>query len=85
MGCHALSGKHTLDTYERVKIIEAWRNDVDLMWYRLKITLHSLAIVEYNATPSGGANTLHTFTAPDGEEFIGFYMEGYPTTNCVVS
>ena len=54
------------------------------MWYRLKITLHSLPTVEYNATPSSGANTLHTFTVPADKEFTGFYMEPY-TTDCVVS
>ena len=54
------------------------------MWYRLKITLRSLATVEYDATPSGSANTLHTFTVPAGQEFTGFYMESY-STDCAVS
>ena len=55
------------------------------MWYRLKITLHSVEAVEYDATPpSSGTNTLHTFTVPVDEEFTGFYMEGY-STDCVIS
>ncbi len=73
-----------MGTYERVTKIEAWRNNADLMWYRLEITLHSLAIVQYDATPPGSSNTLHTFTVPAGQEFTGFYMEGF-STNCVVS
>ena len=84
-GCNALSGnKHTLDTFERVTKIETWRNNVDFLWYRLKITLHSLATVEYDETPSGSTNTLHNLTVPAGKEFTGFFMEGY-STNCVVS
>ena len=54
------------------------------MWYRLKITLRSLATVEYDATPPGSSNTLHTFIVPNGQEFTGFYMESY-STDCAVS
>ena len=54
------------------------------MWYRLKITLHSLATLEYDATPAGSTNKLHDFTLPAGKEFTGFYMEGY-STDCAVS
>ncbi len=73
-----------MGTCERVAKIDVWRNNADLMWYRLRITLHSLKTVEYDATPSGSVNTLHTFTVPAGKEITGFYMEGYDT-DCVVS
>jgi hypothetical protein len=45
------------------------------MWYRLKLTLNTGTIQEYNPT-HGGTDTLYTYTVKDGREFIGFHIRG---------
>jgi hypothetical protein len=61
-GCSAFS-THTLmvAANERVTVIEAWRNNVNSMWYRLRLTLNTGTIQEYNK-PHGGTDTLYTYT-----------------------
>jgi hypothetical protein len=66
-GCNELSvTKHTLtvEANERVTVVEAWRNS-DLMWYRIRLTLNTLAQLEYNPT-HGGTDTLYTYTVAAG-------------------
>jgi hypothetical protein len=59
-GCSTLSGTKqtlTMAANERVTKIEAWRNDFDLMWYRLRLTLNTGVTKVYNQTsPPGGTN-----------------------------
>ncbi len=67
VGCGTLSGTtHTLTVAanERVTFIEAWRNS-DLMWYRLRLTLNTGAIQEYDPI-HGGTDTLYTYTIAAG-------------------
>ncbi len=71
--------KLSVGANERVTKIEAWHNDVDNMWYRLRLTLNTgrTPQPEYDHTPSTGTNTLHIFTISAGQEFVGFYMGGF--------
>ncbi len=66
----------TVGVNERVTLIEAWRN-IDLMWYRLRLTLNTGATKEYNP-PHDDSSTdiLYTYTIPAVEEFTGFFIEG---------
>ena len=76
-GCSTLSGtKETLTVAanERVTKIEAWRNS-DSMWYRIRLTLNTLAQLEYNPA-HGGTDTLYTYTVQAGSEFTGFRIFG---------
>ncbi len=43
-GCSTMSGRiHTIiiEASERVTKIEAWRNNIDFLWYRIKLTLNT--------------------------------------------
>ena len=42
----------SVGTDDRVTKIETWSNDVDTIWYRLKITFNYNKFVEYDGTPS---------------------------------
>ncbi len=67
-GCSTLSGtKETLTVAanERVTKIEAWRNS-DLMWYRIRLTLNTGTIQEYDQRPGTGTDTLYTYTVTTG-------------------
>ncbi len=75
----------TLGTYERVTKVEAWRDNYNYKWYRLKLTFNSQKTQEYDATPAGSANTIHTYDVPPGYEFTGFWLESDWNFNCVVS
>jgi hypothetical protein len=65
----------TIGTYERVTLIEVWLNS-DLFWYRVRLTLNTGTMPEYDATPSTGTNTLYSFVIAAGEEFTGFNIYG---------
>jgi hypothetical protein len=43
------------------------------MWYRLRLTLNTGTIQEYNPAHAG-IDTLYTYTVPTGEEFTGFFI-----------
>ena len=68
---------------ERVTKIEAWRNNIDFLWYRLKLTLNSGATQEYNPAYTG-IDTIHTFEIPAGQEFTGFSVNG-ALSGCEIS
>ena len=73
-GCGDLSSSSTTLTIganERVIKIETWRNS-DFKWYRIKLTLNTGSITEYDRTPTATTNTPFTFTIPKGKEFTGF-------------
>ncbi len=74
----------TVGTYERVTKVEAWRDNNNYKWYRLKLTFNSQKIKEYDATQAGSANTIHRYDVPPGKEFIGFWLES-DNSDCVVS